>query len=159
MNDKAIIDGRPSLAMKHLWRHNAIFIIMHVSHHSVLWWHILSYLAMVMNPLINSDSDPGHLGGGPSHGHNTSYVKNQVNRSNSFWVTIADKQTDRQTDRQTDIPKCITLALLSGSEGIRLIHEFSRVRQPLHCDVIVGKQYIFNETRPCFLYTLFHVDT
>ena len=23
---------------------------------------------------------------------------------------------------------------------IRLIHEFSRERQPLHCDVIVGKQ-------------------
>ena len=27
---------------------------------------------------------------------------------------------------------------------IRLMHEFSRERQPLHCDVIVGKQIIFN---------------
>ena len=25
-------------------------------------------------------------------------------------------------------------------KGIRLIHKFSRERQPLHCDVIVGKQ-------------------
>ena len=31
---------------------------------------------------------------------------------------------------------CVDGKLLS----IRLIHEFSRVRQPLHCDVIVGKQ-------------------
>ena len=28
--------------------------------------------------------------------------------------------------------------------SIRLMHEFSRERQPLHCDVIVGKQIIFN---------------
>ena len=27
---------------------------------------------------------------------------------------------------------------------IRLMHEFSRARQPLHCDVIVGKQIIYN---------------
>ena len=27
---------------------------------------------------------------------------------------------------------------------IRLMHEFSRERQPLHCDVIVSKQIILN---------------
>ena len=30
------------------------------------------------------------------------------------------------------------------NNAIRLMHEFSRERQPLHCDVIVGKQIIFN---------------
>ena len=39
--------------------------------------------------------------------------KNQVNQSNSFWVTHAD----RLTNKQTDIPKCTALALSSGSEG------------------------------------------
>ena len=75
---------------------------------------------MVMKPLINSDSDPGHLRGGPSHGHNTYYVK-KSSQSEQWFLSYARRQTeetDRQTDRQTDIPKCITLALLSRSEGI-----------------------------------------
>ena len=50
----------------------------------------------------------------------------------------------------------ITACLLSGIDAssflectpllvvIRHMHEFSRARQPLHCDVIVGKQIILN---------------
>ena len=33
--------------------------------------------------LKSSDPDPDHRRGGPSHGHNTSCVKNQVNRRES----------------------------------------------------------------------------
>ena len=36
------------------------------------------------------------------------------------------------------------LLLKKNASTIRLMHEFSRERQPLHCDVIVGKQIIFN---------------
>ena len=32
----------------------------------------------------------------------------------------------------------------TGVSTIRLMHELSRERQPLYCDVIVGKQIIFN---------------
>ena len=35
---------------------------------------------------------------------------------------------------------CLVLSMIHAVLGIRLIHEFSRVRQPLHCDVIVDKQ-------------------
>ena len=52
--------------------------------------------------------------------------------------------------------KSITACLLSGIEAssflectpsrvlIHLMHKFSRARQPLHCDVIVGKQIFLN---------------
>ena len=52
------------------------------------------------NKFLSPDPDPNpdHLRGGPSHGDNTSCVKNQVNRGTSFELCVLiDKQTDRET--------------------------------------------------------------
>ena len=57
-----------------------------------------------LSPVL--DPDPDHLRGGPSHGHNTSCVKNQVNRSDSFGATRPGSNTHRQA-----------VALLLGRKG------------------------------------------
>ena len=72
----------------------------------MLWHTLMAYSVLSrkceesFNKLLGTDADPdpAHLGGGPSHGYNTSCVKNEVNRSDSSWVTHPDRQTDRQTD-------------------------------------------------------------
>ena len=43
------------------------------------------------------DPDPDHLRVGSSHGGNTSWVNNQVNRSDSLGFTHPDRQTNRPT--------------------------------------------------------------
>ena len=45
------------------------------------------------------------------------------------------------------VPRKVEIFVLNGIP-ICLIHEFSRVRQPLHCP----KTNIVNYTRPCFMY-------
>ena len=67
-----------------------------------------------LNKFLSPDPDPNpdHLSGGPSHGYNTSCVK----KIKSI-VAIVFEFALGQTDRQTNRPKCITFALLSGSEG------------------------------------------
>ena len=97
-----------------LWRViTHFFIVRHVWRYGILWCHIWSYPAMVKNPWINSavhirisiqiieeeDQATGIV---------ILVKKNQVNWSNSFRVTQADRQTNRR--------ECTTLVLPSGSE-------------------------------------------
>ena len=62
-----------------LWRTYDVikhfFIVTHVWRRGVLWWHILSYLSMVKNPIKNSRLPIRMIRGGPSQGDNTSCVK------------------------------------------------------------------------------------
>ena len=89
-----------------------VFITMNVWCRGVLWWHILSYLAMVENTLINYWSpDPDHLRRTEPRGQYFLCAK-IVNRRDSFRVTHPRRHTDRY--------KWITLALLSMSEGNNL---------------------------------------
>ena len=47
------------------------------------------------------------------------------------------RRTERQTDRHTDIPKCITIALLSGNEQLHVVYStiaaVSAISVPVHC--------------------------
>ena len=73
--NKAFRDDRPSV-----W-HTCDVIITDVWRRGVLWWHILSYLPMVKNPVNKfSSPDTDHLRGGLSHSYNTSCV-NKSRRS------------------------------------------------------------------------------
>ena len=55
---------------------------------------------MIKSPHL--DPDPDNLRGGPSHGHNTSCVKNQVNQGNS--LSYPSGQTYRHTQTQIHYP-------------------------------------------------------
>ena len=90
--------------MTHLWRHGAF---VHCEASLTSWricslWCIfgvmmyLSYIAMVN---INYFGVQIRITGGPSRWYNTELLeyKNQVNRSNSFWVTLPDRQADPNT--------------------------------------------------------------
>ena len=96
-----INDDRPSLAMMHMWQHNARI------HHGALlnlWCTLMAYFVISPNgeESLNKwlSPHPDHLRGGPSHGKYTSCVKHQVYETG---------QTYRQTDP-------ITIALHSGSK-------------------------------------------
>ena len=83
-NNKTIRYDRPSLAMTHMWpcfHHNARLTSWHT-------WHILSYRTP------NGEECIFFSRGRPSHRHNTSRVKNRVNRSICFWVMRPDRHTD-----------------------------------------------------------------
>ena len=98
------------LAMMYMWHHSALFRYYNVR--LMLWRTLMAYYVISRNGEKPFNKflipEPDHLREGPSHRDNTSCVKNQVNRSDSFWVTRTNK---------TYRPKCITLALLSGTEG------------------------------------------
>ena len=88
-------DDRPSLAMTHMWRHNAC-----IFHNArlILWHNVVISPKGKESLNISLIRDPDHLRRGPSHGHSTSCVKKSCQpQSNSFWVTRPDRNTDRQT--------------------------------------------------------------
>ena len=59
---------------------------------------------------------------------------NNGERVNTIDITVMTQHTTLQCDMSGSIVSFIPT---------RLIHELSKERQPLHCDVIVGKQYFF----------------
>ena len=77
---KAIIDDRPSLALMHIWHHNACS---HCNACLTSWSTLMEYFGLSpygeesLNEFLSPDPDPDtdHLRGGPSHGCNTSCVK------------------------------------------------------------------------------------
>ena len=77
-----------------------------------------------------SGNRDGAASSGGTRGRNRNRVR--FERTRRFTINICDKTT----------------------MDIRLIHEFSRARQPLHC----SQTNMFKLNQTCFLYTLFHVD-
>ena len=74
----------------------------------MLWRTFMPYFVLCCNGeesfntfflIPNPDPDPG----GSSHRDNTTCVKNQVNRSDSFSVTRPEKHTEKQT--QMHLPR------------------------------------------------------
>ena len=75
--NRAIWDDRPSLAMTHMWHHNACF---HNNAWLTLWCTLMAYFVLprnreeFFNKLLSLDPNPDHLRRGLSHGYNTSCV-------------------------------------------------------------------------------------
>ena len=80
------------------------FTITHDWRRGILGWHILSYLAMVKNPSMHSRVQIQILFGIFFEGDRATGItllvwKNQVNRSNSFWITVVPALGDPRRER------------------------------------------------------------
>ena len=96
--DKAIGYNRPSLAMMHIILYDDIII--HVFSITHVWRRIAHPDRLII--------------GGPSHGYIILLVYNKLKLIEAI---IFELRTDNQTNKQTNRPNCITLALVSGSDG------------------------------------------
>ena len=91
-------------------------------------WHtLMAYCVLIPSPngkqSLHTFSSPGpdHIRGDPSHGYLT-FCANTSCQSKKYVLRTLRIQNFRQTNR----PKCITIALLSGSEG----NKFTSILSP-----------------------------